>query len=76
MSEVTKPVILDETGVGIKEAILSLKTAIENQSGDEGGVDLSAYYTKTQTDEKIAEAIEGVVSDVLAALPAAEGVSV
>ena len=37
MSEVTEPILLDSTGQEIKDAILLVKTAIENQSGGGSG---------------------------------------
>lgn len=55
MAEVTKPILLDETGQEIKAVLLGIKTAIQNQSGGGGGggagVDgFSPVATVEQTD--------------------------
>ena len=37
MADITKPILLDETGQAIKNAILEVKTAIESQNSGGGG---------------------------------------
>lgn len=53
MADITKPILLDETGQAIKNAILEVKTAIENQSGggeeaDSGTFELIEEITTTE----------------------------
>lgn len=44
MGDITKPILLDETGQAIKNAILEVKTAIESQNSGGGGEADSGTY--------------------------------
>lgn len=37
MADITKPILLDETGQEIKQVLIEIKAAIQNQSGGGGG---------------------------------------
>lgn len=72
MSEITKPIMLDETGEEIRDAILALS---ENLNGIKGANGKDGYSPVRGKDYWTADDKTEIVNDVLASLPAAEGVS-
>lgn len=72
MSSITKPIMLDETGVGIRDAIIALRESLGELKGADGEPGYSPvrgtdYWTATDKAE--------IINEVLVSLPAAEGVS-
>lgn len=51
MADITKPILLDETGQEIKNALFEIRDAVQNQSGGGGGSDgFSPVAKVTQTE--------------------------